>query len=183
MKLPATVNQWCLVLTALLEIGFVLLPSSQATEPGFAPYMLGQSQGEARITVTWRKQRKLPCLLTVEPNEIGEGRIGNAILSKGQLKRRKSDNIVVGDLIGPFTATKTIAGARVAMPFEFRWQPVHRTVTCEWQEARRPKTGKTQRCGTGINQTMTRSNKLATAEHPIDCDHQAPTLCLSQAHS
>lgn len=114
----------------------VLLIASpvQASQPpddedAFAPETVGQWKGDARIIVIWSKQTNLCVTLNVRDDATVTGKIGDAQLINGRLKKNrgwigqnlkaKTDYIVVGDLQGAIIASEGITRSRVKLPLNF----------------------------------------------------------------
>jgi hypothetical protein len=80
----------------------------------FASATVGHWKGTARIVVVWAKQTNLCVTLDIRDSGTVTGRIGDALLINGRLKKNrgslvrklnvKTDYIIVGDLQGAINA-------------------------------------------------------------------------------
>jgi hypothetical protein len=115
-------------ITMLLLVWAALCSASElpAADEAFAPGTVGQWQGQARIIVAWAKQTNLWVALEIRDNGAVTGRIGDALLLNGRLKKNrgepgrklklKTDYIVVGDLKGAIISAEGITRAHVKLP-------------------------------------------------------------------
>lgn len=95
-------------------------------EEAFAPEIVGQWKGHARIIVSWSQQTSLCVTLNIRDDATVTGKVGDALLTNGRLKKNrgwlgknlevKTDYIVVGDLKGAIVAAEGITRRRVKMP-------------------------------------------------------------------
>jgi hypothetical protein len=100
--------------------------SQPPTEGAFAPETVGQWKGNARIIVVWSRQTNLCVTLNICDRARVTGRIGDAELIHGRLKKNrgwigknlkvKTDYIIVGDLQGAVIAAEGITRSRVKIP-------------------------------------------------------------------
>ena len=100
-----------------------------ASENLVMPAMVGHWSGNARIIVTWCQQTNLPVTLEIRADGTVTGKVGDAILANGQLKKNrgwlggklnvKTDYIIRGKLRGPIVATENISRSAVSMPLNF----------------------------------------------------------------
>src|ERR1051326_4891892 len=97
------------IVTLLLARGTLSVASElPATDEAFAPDTVGQWKGHARIIVVGAKQTNLAVALEIRDNGTVTGRIGDALLINGRLKKNrgeparklklKTDYIIVGNL-------------------------------------------------------------------------------------
>jgi len=115
-------------LTMLVLVWGILLRASVPPEPdeAFAPEVVGQWKGNARIIVIWSKQTNLCVTLNIRDDATVTGKIGDALLMNGRLKKNrgwlgenlkvKTDYIIVGDLKGAIVAAEGISRPRVKIP-------------------------------------------------------------------
>lgn len=113
---------WIILLSCLPQL-------TQAEEPLPERIMLGTWKGSADIIVDWCQQEKLDLLLTVQPNGVVTGKIGDAILKGGKIKRNrgwlgrrlkiKTDYIITGSLEGPIVASENVVRSKVKIPLHF----------------------------------------------------------------
>ena len=100
-----------------------------ARDKALAPSMVGEWKGNARIIVRWCQQKNLAVNLTIRADGAVFGKVGDANLTKGRLKRNrgwvgrklniKTDYIIVGGLEGTIVAAEGIARSGVSMPLNF----------------------------------------------------------------
>lgn len=93
------------------------------------PRMVGAWEGDARIYVDWTVQKQLPVRLVVAPDGSVEGRIGDARLVGGHLRRNrgqvgrllhvKTDYVVRGALDGPVLAAEDVRRDGVSLPLDW----------------------------------------------------------------
>ena len=91
--------------------------------------MVGHWRGQARIIVAWCQQTNLAVDLQIAPNGQVTGKVGDATLQEGQLKRNrgslgrklklKTDYIITGKLNGPIVAAENIKRQSVNIPLNF----------------------------------------------------------------
>jgi len=115
-------------LTMLLLSSIMLLRASEPSIPyeSFAPATVGQWKGNARVVAVWTKQTNLCVTLDIRDDGAVTGKIGNALLTNGRLKKNpgwldrkldvKPDYIIVGDLQGAIIAAEGITRAHVKIP-------------------------------------------------------------------
>jgi len=105
-----------------------LLSGRQASDRAFPPLEVrGNWKGNARIIVTWCKQKKLPITLSILSEGKVEGAIGDARLKNGRIRRntnallrtlgKKSHYRIVGDLEGSLIAGEAIQRKSISIPF------------------------------------------------------------------
>jgi hypothetical protein len=116
-------------LTAVVLLWGTVLRASElpATGESFAPAIVGHWKGNARIVVAWTKQKNLCVTLNIGDNGKVSGKIGDALLANGRLKKNrgslgrklkvKTDYIIVGDLQGTIIAAEGITRLHVKIPF------------------------------------------------------------------
>ena len=105
------------------------VPTLRAEDRIITPATVGEWDGDARIIVTWCRQKKLPLALTIQADGAVIGMIGNVTLTNGQLKRNrgwlgrklnvKTDYIIVGALKGSIVAAEGITRSEVKIPLNF----------------------------------------------------------------
>jgi hypothetical protein len=103
-----------------------------ATEEAFAPEIVGQWKGHARIIVIWSRQTNLCVTLNIRDDATVTGKVGDALLTNGRLKKNrgwmgknlkvKTDYIVVGDLKGAIVAAEGTTRPRVKIPLNLNGQ-------------------------------------------------------------
>lgn len=101
-----------------------------AADKRFPAEMTGTFSGSAKIVVNWTKQRNLPVKLTINADRSVSGKIGDAVLKNGRLKKNrgaigrklniKTDHIITGDLSGPIIAAEKITREGVSVPLNFK---------------------------------------------------------------
>jgi hypothetical protein len=103
------------------------LPARRSAVPDAR--MMGAWEGEAEIFVNWTAARRLAVRLVVAPDGRVTGRIGDARLVKGRLRRNrgslgrwlhvKTDYIVRGALDGPVIAAEGVRRDGVSIPLDW----------------------------------------------------------------
>lgn len=121
--------------TLIATIGVVLVTlltggNASADERIVTPAMAGHWEGSARIIVTWCQQTNLPVAVDIRADGSVTGKIGDATLTNGSLKRNrgwlgrklnvKTDYIITGSLSGPIVAAESITRSSVKVPVNFR---------------------------------------------------------------
>ena len=106
----------------------IAIEQSSAGNP-VDPSMPGIWTGEGEIIVAWCEQKKLPVSLEIAPDRSVTGKIGDAKLVDGKLKRNrgaigrklniKTDYIITGRLRGAIVETEGITRAGVSLPLNF----------------------------------------------------------------
>jgi hypothetical protein len=110
-------------------VSLLITSNSCAADQVVTPNMVGHWEGNGRIIVTWCRQTSLPVTLNVAANGTVTGKIGDANLANGHLKRNrgwvgrklnfKTDYIITGNLTGPIVAAENIVRSGVKMPLNF----------------------------------------------------------------
>jgi hypothetical protein len=98
-------------------------------EPVATPAMVGHWEGNARIIVDWCRQTNLPVVVDIRADGSVTGKIGDATLTNGSLKRNrgwlgrklnvKTGYIITGSLSGPIVAAESITRSSVKVPLNF----------------------------------------------------------------
>ena len=93
------------------------------------PEMVGHWEGDGKIIVTWCQQTNLPVTLDVKADGGVTGKIGDATLTKGQLRRNrgwlgkklniKTDYVITGRLEGPIVSAEGITRSGVNIPINY----------------------------------------------------------------
>ena len=93
------------------------------------PEMVGHWEGGGKIIVTWCQQTNLPVTLDIKTDGTVTGKIGDATLTRGQLRRNrgwlgkklniKTDYIITGRLEGPIVSSEGITRSGVNMPLNY----------------------------------------------------------------
>ena len=106
-----------------------LISTTAAAERVAPPTMTGAWQGQARIIVAWSSQQYLTLQLNIGTNGHVSGKVGDATLKNGTLRRNrghlgrflriKTDFIIEGDLQGPIIASQKITRKSVKIPLNF----------------------------------------------------------------
>lgn len=114
----------------ILILGLISGPLVLAKDLALSPALVGNWDGKAQIIVSWCQQQNLPIHLKVLPDGSVTGKVGDATLSKGQLKKNrgrlgrwlkvKTDYIIVGDLKGPIVSAESIQRSGVKIPFNLK---------------------------------------------------------------
>jgi hypothetical protein len=91
--------------------------------------MVGQWRGNAQIIMTWCQETNLPVSIQIQSDGRVSGKVGDATLANGQLKRNrgwlgrklqlKTDYIITGKLEGPIVAREKIHRSGVSIPLNF----------------------------------------------------------------
>lgn len=120
-------NRQALVTMALLAL--LATNSSPAAEPVVTSTMVGAWEGTAHIIVNWCQQTNLPVRVEVRSNGDVSVQIGDAVLSKGHLRKNrgwlgrklnvKTDYIIEGRLTGTLLAGESISRSAVKIPLNF----------------------------------------------------------------
>ena len=102
---------------------------AQAAEK-VAATMTGHWEGRAQVIVIWCRQTNLTVALDIREDGTVTGKVGDATLSKGRLKKNrgwlgrklnvKTDYIIVGELEGAILAREGIKRSQVKLPLNFR---------------------------------------------------------------
>jgi hypothetical protein len=114
---------------AAVIVGLVIAGSSSAGSPTVLPAMIGRWQDDAHVIVVWCQQTNLPVSLNIQADGSVSGRIGDATLTNGRLRRNrgwlgrklniKTDYIITGALSGPMMRAEHITRSGVKMPLSF----------------------------------------------------------------
>ena len=115
---------------ALIAGGISILGITDATAgSAIKPPMVGTWNGESRIIVDWCKQEKLPISLKIAADGSVTGKIGDATLTDGKLRRNrgtigrwlklKTDFILTGNLKGAIVKAEGITRSGVSLPLNF----------------------------------------------------------------
>ena len=112
----------------LLSLLF-LISTTAAADRVATSTMTGAWQGQARIIVAWSSQKNLTLRLNTAADGSVSGKIGDATLSDGILKKNrgrlgrflriKTDYIIEGNLQGPIIASQKITRKSVKIPLNF----------------------------------------------------------------
>jgi hypothetical protein len=113
-------------------LAIALMPpvlTSCATQSAPTPAQVGHWEGNARIIVSWCRQKNLPVKVDIHADGSVTGSVGDAKLSEGRFQRNRgwlgrklnlaTDYIITGDLDGPIVAAEAITRQRVMMPLDF----------------------------------------------------------------
>ena len=106
-----------------------LVSTSVAADNVANAAMTGDWQGQARIIVAWSAQKHLKLQLSIAADGRVSGKIGDATLTNGILKKNRSrlgrflriktDYMIEGNLNGPIIASQKITRASVKIPLNF----------------------------------------------------------------
>ena len=117
-----------LIMASLFLMG-TLPHAGFAGEPVVSPQMAGAWKGEAKIIVTWCKQKTLPIQVNILKDGTVTGTIGDATLQNGKLRKNrgaigrklniKTDFIIEGKLKGAIVSAEGINRSRVKIPLNF----------------------------------------------------------------
>jgi hypothetical protein len=127
----ASVQRWKFLATlGAVIVGLVIADSSSASSQTVLSGMIGRWQGDAHVIVVWCQQTNLPVNLNIQADGTVSGKIGNAALTNGRLRRNrgwlgrklhiKTDYIITGGLSGPIVPAEHITRSGVKMPLSFR---------------------------------------------------------------
>ncbi len=115
------------ILTALVAL--LAAWTLSAADRSLPSAMTGQFKGSAKIIVNWTKQKQLPVEVVIADDGSVTGKIGDATLEDGRLKRNrgaigrklniKTDYIIVGQLSGPVIKAESIERKSVSIPLNF----------------------------------------------------------------
>jgi hypothetical protein len=110
-------------------VSLLFLISTTAADRVATSAMTGEWQRQARIIVAWSSQKNLKLQLNVTADCRVSGKIGEATLGDGILKRNrgrlgrslriKTDYIIEGNLQGPIIASQKITRKSVKIPLNF----------------------------------------------------------------
>lgn len=114
----------------LITFGFLMAGCRAAADNSVVgPGMAGDWRGNAQVIVSWCKQTNLPVALVIKEDGSVTGKVGDAVLHKGQLKRNrgaigrrlniKTDYLIAGDLAGPIVSAEGITRSGVMMPLNW----------------------------------------------------------------
>ena len=115
-------------ITRLIPIGALLFSglSSLAADPAAAPAVAGHWEGDARIIVSWCRQKNLHVTMDIQKDGSVTGKVGDAMLVKGRFEANRgwmgrkldlaTDHIVRGSLQGPVVAAEGITRESVSIP-------------------------------------------------------------------
>lgn len=103
---------------------------AQGAEKVVTEAMAGHWEGSAQVIVIWCQQTNLPLAVDIREDGTVTGKIGDATLTNGRLKRNRgwlgrkmnlgTDYIIMGELRGAIVAREGIIRSRVNMPLNFR---------------------------------------------------------------
>ena len=95
-----------------------------------APAMVGRWVGEAKITVSWTRQRVLPIDITICLGDTVRGTVGDALLAAGRLETGEvaagraawwvTDYVISGNLDGAIIRAENIRRPSVRLAFNLR---------------------------------------------------------------
>jgi hypothetical protein len=112
-----------------LAVLFLTGAALHGAESAVTSAMVGQWNGNARIIVTWCRQPTLPVSVNIQTNGDVTGKVGDAALTSGYLKRNrgwlgrklhlKTDYVIVGKLKGPIVPREQISRSGVSIPLNF----------------------------------------------------------------
>ena len=117
-----------LVALIAAALSIVSIENASAGKPP-APGMAGRWEANGKIIVTWCKQKDLPLSLNIADDGTVTGKIGDAELVEGKLKRNrgsigkrlkiKTDFIITGKLKGDIVKSEGIGRTGVDIPLNF----------------------------------------------------------------
>ena len=108
-----------------VALSLIIACGAQSSEP-VNRKMTGHWEGNGLILVSWCRQTNLPVKLDIRSDGTVTGKIGDAALTKGQLRRNrnwvgmklhmKADYIITGQLSGPIVKAENITRSGVNIP-------------------------------------------------------------------